>query len=71
MCYKVTGEICFVINVKTASLYTLKKNFKQNCLGIVIEKLLIKVHYYFNWRKSLCEHIVQMFLTRLATDIVK
>lgn len=28
MCYKVTGEICFVINVKKASLYTLKKEFQ-------------------------------------------
>lgn len=68
MCYKVTGEVCFVINVKTTRVYTLKKNFKKR-LGIVTEQLVIKVHC-FNLRKSLYENIVQMFLPRLATDIV-
>lgn len=42
MCYKVTGEICFVINVKTTRQFTL--NFKQKRLGIVTEQLVIKVH---------------------------
>lgn len=44
MCYKVTVEICFVINVKTTRQFTLKKNFKQKRLGIVTEQLVIKVH---------------------------
>lgn len=52
MCYKVTGEICFVINVKTASLYTLKKNFKQNCLGIVIKKTRDKSALLFQLEKK-------------------